>query len=249
MQIGIGSIFFLAALFLPAGNVLRFPLFLISYLSVGGKILLKAFRNISSGKVFDENFLMSVATICAFLIGEYSEGCAVMIFYQIGELIQDHAVRNSRKSIAQLMNIRPDFANVSRENRLEKVAPENVKIGELIIVRPGEKIPLDGIVDEGSSYIDTSALTGESMPREVEKGSSVLAGFVNIDGALHIKVAKEYCQSTVERILKLVENAGSRKAKTERFITRFARYYTPIVVIIAAIISVFPPLIFQNTIL
>ena len=223
-------------------------LFILSYLIVGIEIVRKAIRNIIRGKVFDENFLMTIATIGAFVIGEFPEAVAVMLFYQIGELFQSYAVNKSRKSIASLMNIRPDYANLLRDNQEEKVEPNEVKIGDVIIVKPGEKIPLDGKVIEGTSMLDTSALTGESIPRGVEVGDEILSGCINNEGLLKIQVTKEFGESTVSKILDLVENASSRKAKTENFITRFAKYYTPIVVIMALILAILPPLLIKNQI-
>lgn len=222
-------------------------LYLVSYMIVGLEIVRKAIRNIMRGKVFDENFLMTVATIGAFAIGEFPEAVAVMLFYQIGELFQSYAVDKSRKSISSLMDIRPDFANVERNGKTEKVEPEDVKIGEIIIVKPGEKVPLDGYVIEGRSSIDTKALTGESMPQDVVENQEILSGSINLNGVIKIKVTKEYGESTVSKILDLVENASSKKSKSEHFITKFARYYTPIVVIIAVILAVVPPLIVKET--
>lgn len=221
-------------------------LFLLSYIFVGLDILRKAWRNLLRGKMLDENFLMSVATLGAFAVGEFSEAVAVMLFYQIGELFQSYAVDKSRKSIANLMDIRPDYANVLREEIEEKVNPNEVKIGEMIIIKPGEKVPLDGIIIEGNSCLDTKALTGESVPREVSEGEEVLSGCINVDSLLKIKVTKEFGESTVSKILNLVENASSRKSKSENFITKFARVYTPIVVIIAVILAFFPPLLIPN---
>ena len=221
-------------------------IFIISYIIVGYEILRKAIRNIFRGKVFDENFLMSVATLGAFGIGEYPEAVAVMLFYQIGELFQDYAVDKSRKSISSLMDIRPDFANVYRNEKIEKVNPEEVKIGETIIVKPGEKIPLDGNIIDGKTSIDTKALTGESIPKDVIEGDDVLSGCINLTGAIKIQVTKEYGESTVSKILDLVENASSRKSKSENFITKFAKYYTPVVVIIAVILAIIPPLIIKG---
>ena len=221
-------------------------IFIVSYIIVGFEILKKAIRNIFRGKVFDENFLMSVATLGAFGIGEFPEAVAVMLFYQVGELFQDYAVDKSRKSITSLMDIRPDFANVYRNDKIEKVNPEDVKIGETIIVKPGEKIPLDGIIVEGKTTLDTKALTGEAMPRGVAEGDEVLSGCININGVIKIEVKKEYGESTVSKILDLVENASSKKSKSENFITKFAKYYTPIVVIIALILAVIPPLVIRG---
>lgn len=220
--------------------------FIISYLIVGFPILKKAFRNIFKGKVFDENFLMVVATIGAFAIGEFPEAVAVMLFYQIGELFQSIAVNKSRKSIASLMDIRPDFANVLRDDKEIKISPEEVNIGEYIVVKPGEKIPLDGKVVNGNSLIDTKALTGESVPRDVNVGNLVLSGTINLNSVLTIEVEKKYGESTVSKILDLVENASSKKSKSENFITKFARYYTPVVVIIAVLLAFIPPFLLGN---
>lgn len=221
-------------------------IYIVSYLLVGFKIVKKAIRNIARGKIFDENFLVAIATIGAFGIGEFPEAVAVMLFYQIGELFQDYAVDKSKKSIASLMDIRPDYANVNRNSKIEKVNPGEVKIGEIILVKPGEKIPLDGIVIEGNSMIDTSALTGESVPRKASIGDNVLSGCINKNGLLTIKVTKEFGESTVSKILDLVENASSKKSKSEKFISKFAKYYTPIVVIVALLLAVIPPLILKN---
>ena len=221
-------------------------IFIISYIIVGYEILKKAIRNIFKGKVFDENFLMSVATIGAFAIGEYPEAVAVMLFYQIGESFQDYAVDKSRKSIVSLMDIRPDYANVYKNEKIEKVNPEEVKIGEIIIVKPGEKIPLDGKIIEGTTALDTKALTGESLPREAKEGDKVLSGCINLNGVIKIEVEKAYGESTVSKILDLVENASSKKSKSENFITKFAKYYTPIVVIIALVLAIIPPLVIQG---
>ncbi|MDL2238227.1 cadmium-translocating P-type ATPase [Christensenellaceae bacterium OttesenSCG-928-K19] len=217
--------------------------FLASYVLVGGEVVLRALKNISKGRVFDENFLMSVATIGAFVIGEYPEGVAVMLFYQVGEAFQRMAVNRSRKSIASLMDIRPDFANLKTEGGVQRVSPEEVGVGETIVVRPGEKVPLDGIVLDGNSALDTSALTGESLPRDVSKGDDVLSGSINKSGLLTIEVTKGFEESTVSKILELVQNASSNKAPMENFITKFSRYYTPIVVFIALGLAVIPPLL------
>lgn len=221
-------------------------IFLISYLLVGIKILKKAIKNILRGKVFDENFLMSLATVGAFAVGEFPEAAMVMILYQIGELFQDYAVNKSRKSIASLMDIRPDYANVYRDDKIEKVNPSEVAIGEIIVIKPGEKIPLDGTVVEGTSMLDNSALTGESVPRKIEVGDDALSGTINETGLIKVKVTKPFGESTVNKILDLVENASSKKSKSEKFITKFAKYYTPTVVIIAVIIALIPPLIIQD---
>lgn len=221
-------------------------IYIIAYIIVGFDIVKKALRNITRGKVFDENFLMTVATIGAFGIGEFPEAVAVMLFYQIGELFQSYAVDKSRKSISNLMNIRPDFANVERDGKTEKVDPDEVKIGEIIVVKPGEKVPLDGCVIEGKTSLDTKALTGETLPRKVEKGDEILSGCINLNSVIKIKVTKEYGESTVSKILDLVENASSKKSKSENFITKFAQYYTPIVVIAAVLLAIVPPLIIKN---
>lgn len=238
----------LATAVLPSLNNewLQIALFIISYIIVGGDVVKRAVKNIFKGQVFDENFLMSIATIGAFFIGEYPEGVAVMLFYQVGELFQSYAVGKSRKSIASLMDIRPDYANVKKGDELVKVDPDEVQIGDIIIIKAGEKIPLDGKVIEGSSMIDTSALTGESVPREVEVGSDILSGCININGVITAEVTKEFGESTVSKILDLVENASSKKSNSEQFITKFARYYTPVVVIIAVFLAIIPPLIIDG---
>ena len=225
---------------------LQIALFIISYIIVGGDVVKRAVKNIFKGQVFDENFLMSIATIGAFFIGEYPEGVAVMLFYQVGELFQSYAVGKSRKSIASLMDIRPDYANVKKGDELVKVDPDEVQIGDIIVIKAGEKIPLDGKVIEGSSMIDTSALTGESIPREVEVGSDILSGCININGVITAEVTKEFGESTVSNILDLVENASSKKSNSEQFITKFARYYTPVVVIIAVFLAIIPPLVIDG---
>lgn len=238
----------LATAVLPSLNNewLQIALFIISYIIVGGDVVKRAVKNIFKGQVFDENFLMSIATIGAFFIGEYPEGVAVMLFYQVGELFQSYAVGKSRKSIASLMDIRPDYANVKKGDELVKVDPDEVQIGDIIVIKAGEKIPLDGKVIEGSSMIDTSALTGESVPREVEVGSDILSGCININGVITAEVTKEFGESTVSKILDLVENASSKKSNSEQFITKFARYYTPVVVIIAVFLAIIPPLVIDG---
>lgn len=246
-RIIIGAAVFAAALMINLNtNWINIALYVISYIIVGGDIVRKAVRNILRGKVFDENFLMSIATIGAFIIGEYPEGIAVMLFYQVGELFQSMAVDKSRRSIASLMDIRPDYANVKRGDELVKVDPDEVQIGDIIVIKPGEKVPLDGKVIEGNSMVDTSALTGESVPREIEAGNDILSGTININGLITAEVTKEYGESTVSKILDLVENASSKKSQSEQFITKFARYYTPIVVILAAIIAIVPPLVIEG---
>ena len=247
IKIIIALILFIVSLSINFSNEwINKGIYIVSYLIVGFDIVKKAVRNIFRGKVFDENFLMTVATIGAFAIGEFPEAVAVMLFYQVGELFQSYAVDKSRKSIANLMDIRPDYANLKTENKIEKVNPEEVKIGQEILVKPGEKIPLDGTIIGGKSMIDTSALTGESVPREVKIGENILSGCINKTGLLTIKVTKEFGESTVSKILDLVENASSKKAKSENFISKFARYYTPIIVIIAVALAVIPPFIFKN---
>ena len=244
IKIIIALILFLIALIIDFGNVwINNVIYIIAYIIVGFEIVRKALRNITRGKVFDENFLMTVATIGAFGIGEFPEAVAVMLFYQVGELFQSYAVDKSRKSIASLMDIRPDYANIEKDGKLEKVDPDEVKIGDIIVVKPGEKIPLDGTVVEGKTNLDTKALTGEPMPREANIGDDVISGCINLNGLIKVKVAKEFGESTVSKILDLVENASSKKSKSENFITKFAAYYTPIVVIIAVILAIVPPLI------
>ena len=228
-------------------ELIKDALFITSYLIVGLSILKKAVRNIFRGKVFDENFLMAVATLGAFGVGEFPEAVAVMLFYQIGELFQSYAVDKSSKSISSLMDIRPDYANVLRDGKEEKVDPDEVKIGEIIVVKPGEKIPLDGTIIEGTTMLDTKALTGESVPVEAKENDEVLSGSINESGKILVKVSKEYGESTVSKILDLVENASSKKSKSENFITKFAKYYTPTVVIIAVILAIVPPFIFKGT--
>ena len=223
-----------------------FGILLISYIIIGYDVLLKAFRNIKRGKIFDENFLMSVATIGAICISDMREAVAVMLFYQIGELFQSYAVNKSRKSIIELMDIRPDYANVIRNGKHEKVDPNEVNIEEIILVKPGEKIPLDGVIVEGKSLLNTVALTGESVPRSVKENDEVLSGCINNEGILKIKVTKKFGDSTVSKILDLVENASNRKSKSEAFITKFAKYYTPIVCGIALVVAIFPPLILKE---
>lgn len=217
--------------------------FLIPYLVIGWDVLWRAVRNIAHGQVFDENFLMAIATVGAFFIGEYAEAVFVMLFYQVGELFQSYAVGKSRQSIAELMEIRPDYANVERDGQVEQVDPDEVEVGETILIKAGERVPLDGVVLEGRSDLDTAALTGESLPREVQSGDDVISGCVNLTGLLKVRVTRAFEESTVSKILDLVENAGSKKAKAENFITKFARYYTPAVVLAAVALAVLPPLI------
>ena len=246
-RIIIGAAVLATAVLLSLNNEwLQIALFIISYIIVGGDVVKRAVKNIFKGQVFDESFLMSIATIGAFFIGEYPEGVAVMLFYQVGELFQSYAVGKTRKSIASLMDIRPDYANVKKGDELVKVDPDEVQIGDIIVIKAGEKIPLDGKVIEGSSMIDTSALTGESVPREVEVGSDILSGCININGVITAEVTKEFGESTVSKILDLVENASSKKSNSEQFITKFARYYTPVVVIIAVFLAIIPPLVIDG---
>ncbi len=229
---------------LPVTGYLRFGLFMIPYLVIGYDILRKALKGIMNHQVFDENFLMAVATIGAIALGDYTEGVAVMLFYQIGELFQSYAVGKSRRNISDLMDIRPDYANVEKENgELEQVDPDEVEVGNVIVVQPGEKVPIDGTVLEGRSTLNTSALTGESIPREVEAGDEIISGCINMTGVLRIKTSKEFGESTVSKILDMVENASSRKSRSENFISKFAHYYTPIVCYSAAALAVLPPLV------
>ena len=249
IKIIIALILFFIALIINFNNKwINNIIYVIAYIIVGLEIVRKAIRNIIRGKIFDENFLMTVATIGAFGIGEFPEAVAVMLFYQVGELFQSYAVDKSRKSISSLMDIRPDFANVERNGKVEKVEPDEIKVGEMIIVKPGEKVPLDGYVTEGKSSLDTKALTGESLPREIIEGEEVLSGSINLNGVIKIKVTKEYGESTVSKILDLVENASSKKSKSENFITKFAQYYTPIVVAIAVFLAILPPLIIKDAV-
>ncbi|SKC84772.1 heavy metal translocating P-type ATPase [Maledivibacter halophilus] len=246
IRLGIGAALFLTAIIFKFSYPIEFIIYFASYILVGGEVLLRAVKNIIRGQVFDENFLMAIATVGAFVIGEFPEGVGVMLFYQVGEFMQGLAVNRSRKSIADLMDIRPDYANLKIGNEIERVSPENVSVEDIIVVKPGEKIPLDGIITLGNSTVDTSALTGESVPREVETGDEVLGGFINKRGLLNIKVTKEFGESTVSKILDMVQNASSKKAPTENFITKFARYYTPVVVFSALALAVIPPLIIDG---
>ena len=243
LKIAISAALFLVAQLLPLPDLAQFGVFLLAYLIVGGEIVLRAVKNITRGQVFDENFLMSVATIGAFCVGEYPEGVMVMLLYQLGELFQDYAVHRSRRSIADLMDIKPEIAHVKQGDAYISVAPDEVAIGDIIQIRPGEKVPLDGVILEGASALDTVALTGESVPRNVAAGQQVLSGCINISGVLTVRVEKEYEDSTVAKILDLVENASSKKADAENFITRFARYYTPVVVGVAVLLALVPPLV------
>ncbi|MBK5240455.1 MAG: cadmium-translocating P-type ATPase [Clostridium sp.] len=243
IRFSIGVVFFIIAIIFKLDYLVEFALFFISYLLIGGPVLLVAGKNILRGRVFDENFLMALATVGAFSIGQFAEGVGVMLFYQVGEFFQDVAVNKSRKSITALMDIRPDYANKKVNGEIIKVDPEEVLIGDVIIVKPGEKVPLDGTVIEGKSLLDTAALTGESVPRGVKTGDEILAGCINKNGLLTIEVNKEFGQSSLAKILDLVQNASNKKAPTENFITKFARYYTPIVVISATAVAIIPPLL------
>lgn len=245
-KIAAAAVLFLLARLVPLSELMQFVLYLLAYVIVGGEIVLRAAKNIARGQVFDENFLMSVATIGAFAVGEYPEGVMVMLLYQLGELFQDYAVHRSRCSIADLMDIKPEIAHVKQGGSFVTVTPEDVAVGNIIQIRPGEKVPLDGVVLEGTSTLNTVALTGEAAPREVAPGQQILSGCINTSGMLLVRVEKEYEDSTVAKILDLVENASSKKAETENFITRFARYYTPAVVGIAAMLAVIPPLVLQQ---
>ena len=235
------AVLLVIAVLIPLEGLFRLPLFLVPYAVIGWDVLWRAVRNIAHGQVFDENFLMALATVGAFFTGEYPEAVFVMLFYQVGELFQSYAVDRSRKSITELMDIRPDYANIERDGRLEQVDPEDVALGDIIVVKPGERIPLDGVVLEGTSSVNTSALTGESLPREAAPDSDVISGCVNMTGLLRVRVTKPFEESTVAKILDLVENSSSKKAKAEHFITKFARYYTPVVVLVAALLAVFLP--------
>lgn len=240
LRIGLAIAVFLCGTFLPVEGVVKFAVFFVAYLIAGGDILLKAFRNIIKGEVFDENFLMSIATLGAFLIREYPEAVMVMILYQVGEYFQDKAVDKSRKSISSLMDIRPDYANVEQNGELVKKSPDTVNIGDVIVVKTGEKIPLDGVVVDGSAVVDTSALSGESLPRSLKVGDNAISGCINTNGVIKIKVSKKFEESTVSKILELVENASKNKSKAENFITKFAKIYTPAVVLGAVLLVVIP---------
>ena len=228
---------------LPVEGYLRFGLFMIPYVVIGYDILQKAFKGILNKQVFDENFLMAVATVGAILLGDYSEGVAVMLFYQIGELFQSYAVGKSRRNISELMDIRPDYANIEKDGTLEQVDPDEVEIGTIIVVQPGEKVPIDGVITEGTSTLNTSALTGESLPRDAKVGDEVISGCINMTGLLKIRTTKEFGESTVSKILELVENSSSRKSKSENFISKFAKYYTPAVCYGALALAIIPPIV------
>ena len=242
-RIIIAAVLIVAFSLLPVEGYLRFGLFMIPYLVIGYDILQKAFKGILNKQVFDENFLMAVATVGAILLGDYSEGVAVMLFYQIGELFQSYAVGKSRRNISELMDIRPDYANIEKDGTLEQVDPDEVEIGTIIVVQPGEKVPIDGVITEGTSTLNTSALTGESLPRDAKAGDEVISGCINMTGLLKIRTTKEFGESTVSKILELVENSSSRKSKSENFISKFAKYYTPAVCYGALALAIIPPIV------
>lgn len=243
IRIIIAAVLIVVFSLLPAEGYLRFGLFMIPYLVIGYDILKKAFKGILNKQVFDENFLMAVATVGAILLGDYSEGVAVMLFYQIGELFQSYAVGKSRRNISELMDIRPDYANIEKDGALEQVDPDEVEIGTIIVVQPGEKVPIDGVITEGTSTLNTSALTGESLPRDAKAGDEVISGCINMTGLLKIRTTKEFGESTVSKILELVENSSSRKSKSENFISKFAKYYTPAVCYGALALALIPPVV------
>ena len=243
IRIIIAAVLIVVFSLLPAEGYLRFVLFMIPYLVIGYDILKKAFKGILNKQVFDENFLMAVATVGAILLGDYSEGVAVMLFYQIGELFQSYAVGKSRRNISELMDIRPDYANIEKDGTLEQVDPDEVEIGTIIVVQPGEKVPIDGVITEGTSALNTSALTGESLPRDAKAGDEVISGCINMTGLLKIRTTKEFGESTVSKILELVENSSSRKSKSENFISKFAKYYTPAVCYGALALAFIPPIV------
>ena len=243
IRIIIAAVLIVVFSLLPAEGYLRFVLFMIPYLVIGYDILKKAFKGILNKQVFDENFLMAVATVGAIFLGDYSEGVAVMLFYQIGELFQSYAVGKSRRNISELMDIRPDYANIEKDGTLEQVDPDEVEIGTIIVVQPGEKVPIDGVITEGTSTLNTSALTGESLPRDAKAGDEVISGCINMTGLLKIRTTKEFGESTVSKILELVENSSSRKSKSENFISKFAKYYTPAVCYGALALAFIPPIV------
>ena len=243
IRIIIAAVLIVVFSLLPAEGYLRFVLFMIPYLVIGYDILKKAFNGILNKQVFDENFLMAVATVGAILLGDYSEGVAVMLFYQIGELFQSYAVGKSRRNISELMDIRPDYANIEKDGTLEQVDPDEVEIGTIIVVQPGEKVPIDGVITEGTSTLNTSALTGESLPRDAKAGDEVISGCINMTGLLKIRTTKEFGESTVSKILELVENSSSRKSRSENFISKFAKYYTPAVCYGALALAFIPPIV------
>ena len=248
-RIIIAAVMLIALRFIPVTGLLRLALYLVVYIIIGYDILRKAGKGILNRRVFDENFLMAVATVGAFALaiyersGDYNEAIAVMLFYQIGELFQSYAVGKSRKNISALMDIRPDYANIERDGKLEKVNPDEVAVGSIIVVQPGEKVPIDGVIVEGSSSLNTSALTGESLPRDAKPGDDIISGCINMTGVLKVKTTKEFGESTVSKILELVENSSSRKSRSEAFISKFARVYTPAVCYSALALAVLPPVV------
>lgn len=247
IKIIFGSLIYVLGIFYVTNDtLLSLSIFIVAFIIIGGDVIIKALRNIFQGRIFDENFLMSIATIGAFIIGEYAEGVAVMLFYQVGEFFQSYAVNKSRKSISSLMDISPEYANLKVGSDIKKISPQDINIDDIIVIKPGERVPLDAVIIEGHSMIDTSAITGESVPREVLVGENILSGFVNINGVIVARVVKTFSESTVTKILDLVENATSKKSKSENFITKFARYYTPIIVVVAALIAIIPPLIIDT---
>lgn len=247
-RIIIAAVLMITLHFIPVKGIIRFLLYMVPYLVIGYDILKKAFKGIKNKQVFDENFLMAVATVGAIAValyenGDYTEAIAVMLFYQIGELFQSYAVGKSRKNISELMDIRPDYANIEVDGKLTQVDPDEVAIGSVIVVQPGEKVPIDGVIVEGSSTLNTSALTGESVPRDAKCGDEIISGCINMSGVLKIKTTKEFGESTVSKILDLVENSSSKKSKSENFISKFAKYYTPAVCYSALALAILPPIV------
>ena len=243
IRVIVAAVLIIAFSFLPLEGYIRFICYMVPYLVIGYDVLRKAFKGILNRQVFDENFLMAVATVGAIALGDYKEGVSVMLFYQIGELFQSYAVGKSRRNISELMDIRPDYANVEKDGELEQVDPDEVEVGTVIVVQPGEKVPIDGVITEGSSTLNTSALTGESLPREAKAGDEVISGCINMTGLLKIQTTREFGESTVSKILELVENSSSRKSRSENFISKFARYYTPAVCYGALALAILPPIV------
>ena len=242
IRVIVASVLLILCAVLPTTGYVRFATFMVPYLVIGYDILKKAWKGILNKQVFDENFLMAVATVGAILLGEYPEGVAVMLFYQIGELFQSYAVGKSRRNISELMDIRPDYANIEVDGKLEQVDPDEVEVGTIIVVQPGEKIPIDGVIEEGNTTLNTSALTGESVPRDARDGDEVISGCINMSGLIKVKTTKEFGESTVSKILDLVENSSSKKSRSENFISKFAKYYTPAVCYGALALAILPPL-------
>ena len=243
IRVIVASVLLILCAVLPTTGYVRFATFMVPYLVIGYDILKKAWKGILNKQVFDENFLMAVATVGAILLGEYPEGVAVMLFYQIGELFQSYAVGKSRRNISELMDIRPDYANIEVDGKLEQVDPDEVEVGTIIVVQPGEKIPIDGVIEEGNTTLNTSALTGESVPRDAREGDEVISGCINMSGLIKVKTTKEFGESTVSKILDLVENSSSKKSRSENFISKFAKYYTPAVCYGALALAILPPLV------